>query len=1525
MPVQSESSPTSLYKMNDLIDLVEKHPDMISKNQLQDIGIKKQTIVNLLSRNMFIKHSEPGYYTATEKFYKNFRINYPEGELRLDKNLFTPKPKFLQTDWQPKILKHIKAIAFREHLLLKEEVTFHRHPSGSFEYKYDFYPARYSPIKQGHHLLFDFVHTQDPEHFIKIARVHEGTGNWLTSSYYRQLALKPPQESFEKIVKSVVDVVEKKQGASLGRVVAISETHRTIAEPHLHTLATPVEGVEGVYVNPNSKTYVFGHQFYKESKPQQYFEKFVAVLKASGKRFSSITYKTLPTVGVAVSVDTVARSEDKFNAGVKEVTILSGAATGAGLGMSGGLCGSLAGSILGGFFAEEAHQLATRMGNPVQPPDHLEGAPETFNNQNVNYQQINKFIRPYYDFHLFPESGMQGTVGPLTDLTQTLRENRFSSQANPHALQQMYDKLNTISYLTTYHGYWMNHESQQALLDAKEALSAEIQAYRPNAAELGQYRELTDKLFALDLSAHYLQTPDEMITQDLDPFLLQPLDGVDHSNNVHEQLQNIEDTHEQSNAKHDSSERLLVYLKDYNKMTQIVLSQNDLKTLNDIEMAEIFTQGGRAGLELSRLFTKSRPGFAKTLMLTSSFAQVVGSTAAFQMSTGATAIGYAAGGIGAAVTFILALSAKEETDGMKEAFDGLYQWMSILSSQLSSIHQLVLDSESRQSEKMSIYYGALKAQLIHHLEIYRHGQQQVLLQQDRIQQVTEATYTHLKNTAIYQARAYRDGKSDLQDASSEHLKEILTSLWQLLDTANSVYESGFGLCDIATARGMNAAASAIEKILDNSIQRGQLFGYLVCYLHMRNLTHYLNSAQQSEVLINDVEWSAVIDLYLHLRGAPNAHKYDPNLEELAALNDHGEVFLAFGDALVDSADKLLPQFSSEIISGYKAMAALFEYPEQAKTLLGKYDLQEHVHRSLQKFPHKQPITIIDEYRSLVAAGFGHFDARVNNCPTGQIMDIQRNPNKVVNNVADATLSGQQESTSVQYVYPHDYRVVLAWTTVGAYNGVVMSNCHLFPNWPTVIPKKEAEVRAYFLEKRRDFSRERVGVLESNLFRYRDLITDNLLHIKAILIAIGAPGALISALPQIEFPEELSPWIEPYRMDLHHNDNYKAWPYPQQLIENLLLSAQKMEDYINLTLTLLHDDERDLVLYNPALARVKQRLIHINRMQVQLLDQQLQTPPPLQQTSALSKQYNSDVPQCQMRVKEQNIPAAAQQNNGDVMQMLQKIWLELVEQREQNQMLGRKIQHLQAQVDQKNNKIIPYAHAAFTSSTLQPAWPWEPTLLSNERIYFDPTQPAHRFVVRKLSLDSWDQLDFFISEPCLNRQGVNHCIGRDIEYVEYVPQSSVMPKSHAMILNAAFHGALSSALPELLGDIAVMSNINPEMANRIKLAVYAMLILCLADISNLLLIVGVGHTVYRISRFLGLSPSAARFSSSAASFFVSMQGDITTTKLAATTVQHVSGQLALASEKFFVKQFAAYMKQENKKVSATPPIISRSLS
>lgn len=1523
MPGQSERSPTSLYKMNDLIDLVEKHPDMISKNQLQDIGIKKQTIVNLLSRNMFIKHGEPGYYTATEKFYKNFRINYPEGELRLDKNLFTPKPNLLQTDWQPKILKHIKAIAFREHLLLKEEVTFHRHPSGSFEYKYDFYPARYSPIKQGHHLLFDFVHTQDPEHFIKIARVHEGTGNWLTSSYYKQLALKPPQESFEKIVKSVVNVVEKKQGASLGRVVAISETHRTIAEPHLHTLATPVEGVEGVYVNPNSKTYVFGHQFYKESKPQQYFEKFVAVLKASGKRFSSITYKTLPAVGVAVSVDTVARSEDKFNAGVKEVTILSGAATGAGLGMSGGLWGSLAGSILGGIFAEEAHQLATSMGTP----DPLKGTAETFNNQNVNYQQINKFIRPYYDFHLVPESEMQGTVSPLTDLTQTLRENRFSSQANPHALQQMYDKLNIISYLTTYHGYWMNHESQQALLSEKEALSAEIQAYQPNAAELGQYRELTDKLFALDLSAHYLQTPDAMITKDLDSSLLQPLDGVDHSNNVHELLQNVEDRLEQSNARPGDSEHLLVYLKDYNKMTQIVLSQNELKTLNDIEMAETFIQGGRAGFELSRLFTKSRPGFAKTLTLTSSFAQVVGSTAAYQMSSGAAAIGYGAGGIGAAVTFILALSAKDETDGMKEAFEGLYQWMSILSSQLSSIHQLVLDSESRQSEKMSIYYGALNAQLIHHLEIYRHGQQQVLLQQDRIQQVTEATYTHLKNTAIYQARAYRDGKSDLQDASSEHLKEILTSLWQLLDTASSAYESGFGLCDLATARGMNAAASAIEKILDNSIQRGQLFGYLVCYLHMRNLTHYLNSTQQ-EVLINDVEWSAVIDLYLHLRGAPNAHKYDPNFEELTALYDHGEVFLAFGDALVDSADKLLPQLSSEISSGAKAMAALFEYPEQAKTLLGKYGLPEHVNRSLQKFSHKQPIPIIDEYRSLVAAGFGHFDARVNDCPTGQIMDIQRNPSRVVNNVADATLSGQQASTSVQYVYPHDYRVVLAWTTVGAYNGVVMSNCHLFPNWPSVTTTKEAEVRAYFLERRRDFSRERVSVLESNLFRYRDLITDNLLHIKAILIAIGAPGALISALPQIEFPEALSPWIEPYRMDLHHNDNYKAWPYPQQLIESLLLSAQKMEDYINLTLTLLHDDDRDLALYNPALARVEQRLLDIKTMQVHLLEQQPQTPPPLQKTSALSKQYNSDIPQCQMRAEDQNIPAAAQLNDDNVMQMLQKIWLELLEQRKQNQMLDSKIQQLEAQADQKDNTIIPCpcAKADFTGSTLQPAWPWEPTLLSNERIYFDPTQPAHRFVVRKLSLDSWDQLDFFISEPCMNRQGVNHCVGRDIEYVEYVPQSAMMPKSHAMILrNAALHGALSSALPELLGDIAVLSNINPEMANRIKLAVYAMLILFLADISSLLLIVGVGHTVYRISRFLGLSPSTARFSSSAASFFVSMQGDITTTKLAATTVQHVSGQLALASEKFFVKQFAAYIKQENKKVSATPPVISRSIS
>jgi hypothetical protein len=164
------------------------------------------------------------------------------GRLNLSDKTFTPASDIPTQDWQRSVKNHLAHQAKIENLLPKDVKFF---PSqtipGTFSYECDFYPARYSPVFsrgttnphiQGHHFVFDYL--QDEKHLVDRSIVAQGQKSWLLRDYYLQLVQSPPKQEHETIIASVVRVVEEKQKSPLGRVIALSETHRHINEHHLN-------------------------------------------------------------------------------------------------------------------------------------------------------------------------------------------------------------------------------------------------------------------------------------------------------------------------------------------------------------------------------------------------------------------------------------------------------------------------------------------------------------------------------------------------------------------------------------------------------------------------------------------------------------------------------------------------------------------------------------------------------------------------------------------------------------------------------------------------------------------------------------------------------------------------------------------------------------------------------------------------------------------------------------------------------------------------------------------------------------------------------------------------------------------------------------------------------------------------------------------------------------------------------------------------------------------------------------------
>lgn len=317
-----------------IIHYFETHNNNVTKDALKkDLEFKENKIQKMILGRDLLR-LETGNYALHQDFYKQFQISFPQGSMRLDKQSFEFHADVPRADAEKLVKSKILERTQNDNLLIKRiNIIDNR-------FDIEFVPARYSAVNN--HVVFDAISRSQAD-LIREARRWEGHGRWELGQYFRKVAEFSPKDYHQHVAEVILSVREKH--GDIGRLEKLSEHHNMIVPAPLPDRSKLQPVMAEVRLDKATGTYFFGNNFHEVSE-QRYKSLFSDVSSTLGfhaKRFVSMTFKKiLPAIGVAFSLNRIAKAEDKVEATMEEATIATGA-------VEGGLIGALLGATTGPF------------------------------------------------------------------------------------------------------------------------------------------------------------------------------------------------------------------------------------------------------------------------------------------------------------------------------------------------------------------------------------------------------------------------------------------------------------------------------------------------------------------------------------------------------------------------------------------------------------------------------------------------------------------------------------------------------------------------------------------------------------------------------------------------------------------------------------------------------------------------------------------------------------------------------------------------------------------------------------------------------------------------------------------------------------------------------------------------------------------------------------------------------------------------------------------------------------------------
>lgn len=1117
---------------------------------------------------------------------------------------------------------------------------------------------------------------------------------------------------------------------------------------------------------------------------QEFFERYAKDMGLSSRVLKGLRYGNwaLGLTSAGIVAYEIAESEDRVKETFHQATLIAAGMTGAlaagqasvapcaVFGPYGVICvgsASVLGGIAGTEMSERIFQLSAQgelsrlFSHIFSPQAH---AAEDLTGQlaaskvlvmqplqdKVSYPALNHLAQRYYTTEKRKNQ---------MDLGLALKDSWYTLAKPATPLEQMYNQFQALHYLTQYHSYFMRPQGRTMLANAQEQLSAQVNAYQPkNPAEAVQWYALKDKVSVLSMSSRFLTDTDKPALDNMHPTAKQALDNIKDPHVLYETLRSIpreELTHNPDN------QAVLFYVDNHVEVVNLTTEERDrlIRLQVSTEMAFAIGKSAEAGMALAHLANaRGNQALGDGLMLSSAALSGISSAMLYSTASGAAAIGYAAGGIGAVATIAtVLLSQKSDNKGLQEVFNALFHYLDILLKQLNVIQAFLVAFRPELYERLNIHFGALQLQMTYMMEVTRNGQKITAFQLDQLRSLLVTVLSYFKDDIIYQAKDYFDGVIDRDKADRKTMEPLLSRLWMLLDKSISNYESGVDLCEKAVKHSQQIAKADVASMLNNPLERGQLYGYLSCYYQLKqwkNTSSYLP-------IVNHVQWNSLMELYIFLRYAPSiADTYDTQHERIDTLNSRGKALMDFiHDTQQNTPDWIQILLAEVILHIHETLAAL-DYPEKAKKLVQCYPLPEPVRKILQNgWEGSSQVEISELYASMAAVGLGDFETKQSPCQN--VPDTQR--------------------TSIKFSFLNGATHFLA-KQVGPSGR--LNACFLFPAvGPEEKSRQNQQLKDCFLAARRQFSGEQAERLKETLPKAREKITEASLHIKALLIAAGYPKVFIEKLPELSFPDELSSWIAPYEVDTHHDDAYRALPSSPQIKEALQLYLTNIREYQVEILAYNTTDAH--ALYNPDSVTTALTLMELNALKSYLLYPVIENITRVEEnithlTEAIPKGYTL-VPDSEFARLTQKITSQEQ----ELMRI--RMLLELLLEKQ-----GISVPEVLVQ------KGIAEASVLSTESSWSCVSHPEFSAIA---LCQDPDNPYHGRLTYNLMNVPWNQTIGLAPDCRRLETGLVHCEGEGIEFFEYTLATTEIHTSAllSLSLHAGLIGFISTFIMEAIHD------------------------------------------------------------------------------------------------------------------------------
>ncbi len=438
----------------------------------------------------------------------------------------------------------------------------------------------------------------------------------------------------------------------------------------------------------------------------------------------------------------------------------------------------------------------------------------------------------------------------------------------------------------------------------------------------------------------------------------------------------LQQSEEKNPANTESDKIAITYLKDHFAYTSgrpnLELSEQSQQKL---ETAYLLDNTGRAGIELGKIaFTLKNPELGRALTIAGSAAQGVSSAILFMQTTGALAMGPFAGVVASLATIISVLAADDDSNGMEEAFQAIFQQMIFFRQELHEMRKYIEQFRADLFEYLAIAFDAVFSRFLYQEELMRNGFNRASYEHEQIREGIDAILDQLDAEIVYTARAFHEGKRDYQALTRDKTEELSTKLWRILDQASSNYRSGVTACNAQMKHGSIAASAEIQSILNSPLKRGQVAGYLTCYYQATRWLSQANLTITLKNIINPVQWSEVVKLYLFLRQIPSSEQYDPNFIELHAIEQQGADYVNFVRQHQDNFPLLVNKLVQDIQGSVHTLLESIEYPDAAKKLVQIYPVPQHLKDILYRYSsvgnHAPLRDMPNEFLAFEAMGLG---------------------------------------------------------------------------------------------------------------------------------------------------------------------------------------------------------------------------------------------------------------------------------------------------------------------------------------------------------------------------------------------------------------------------------------------------------------------------------------------------------------------------------------------------------------------------